>query len=108
MTLQTLTLLRAMLEAPAAEYYGLELMRRAGLKSGTLYPVLARLERAGWLVSHWENVSAQDVRRPRRRLYALTGEGEFAARQALNASLEALTPPRTMLNWTPRLRPESG
>ena len=36
--------LRAFLEDPADPRYGYDLMKAAGLKSGTLYPLLGRLE----------------------------------------------------------------
>ena len=39
--------------------------------SGTLYPLLARLEAAGWFTSEWEDVDPSEVGRPRRRLYKL-------------------------------------
>src|SRR5436309_1613293 len=40
---QTLSVLEALLEEPAAWRYGYDLSRETGLKSGTLYPVLMRL-----------------------------------------------------------------
>lgn len=48
---------------------------------GTLYRALARLERMGLLRSRQEDPQiAADENRPRRRLYALTGERELASR----------------------------
>lgn len=52
-------------------WYGLELTRATGLPSGTLYPVLARLERAEWLVSRKEAIDPRAVGRPARRYYTL-------------------------------------
>lgn len=75
MTKQTLAIVAAMLDNPTAEYYGLELMKAAKLKSGTIYPALARLERAGWLKSTWEKIDPSAEKRPRRRLYTLTAKG---------------------------------
>lgn len=44
---------------------------------GTLYKALGRLERAGLLVSEWEEADlAADEGRPRRRLYRVTDLGE--------------------------------
>ncbi|HWN61971.1 MAG TPA: helix-turn-helix transcriptional regulator, partial [Streptosporangiaceae bacterium] len=37
--------LRAFLDEPTAPRYGYDLMKAASLQSGTLYPLLARLER---------------------------------------------------------------
>lgn len=53
------------------------------LKSGTVYPLLARLEKAGWLESRWEEIDPAEAGRPRRRLYRLTGEGELVATRSL-------------------------
>lgn len=54
---------------------------RALTGHGTLYKALGRLEEFGLLTSHWEDAAAAEGR-PRRRLYALTGEGARVAEQA--------------------------
>jgi PadR family transcriptional regulator PadR len=61
--------------------FGLEIINAEGIRSGTLYPILARLEEAGWVTSNWEdaNVAAKQ-HRPPRRYYRLTGTGETNAR----------------------------
>jgi len=81
-TLQVLRVLDALLEGGDDERYGFELSKITGLKSGTLYPILARLEAAGWLSSGWENPD-DSTGRPRRRYYRLTGVGAEAARRHL-------------------------
>jgi PadR family transcriptional regulator PadR len=73
--------LRAFLEDPAAPRYGYDLMKAAGLKSGTLYPMLGRLEDDRLVTSAWETPQ-QDGQRPR-KYYRLTGEGIRAARLEL-------------------------
>ena len=84
MTLQTQLVLRELLEDPAKQRYGLELCELAGLPSGTIYPILARLERAGWLDSAWEDPSVhEEAGRPRRRFYRITRDGAEQAREAL-------------------------
>ena len=35
---------------------GAEVHQRCGIASGTLYPILLRLESAGWFVSQWESI----------------------------------------------------
>lgn len=80
-TLQVLKLLEALVQGGSTDRYGFELSKMTGLKSGTLYPILARLESAGWLTSGWE--SAETTGRPRRRYYRLTGVGAEAARRHL-------------------------
>jgi DNA-binding PadR family transcriptional regulator len=73
--------LRAFLEDPAAWRYGYDLMKAAGLQSGTLYPLLARLERQVLVASAWETPQ-QEGQRPR-KYYQLTGEGIRVARLEL-------------------------
>ena len=43
------TVLKIFLEDPDQPRYGFELMKLTGMASGSLYPVLAKLESAGWL-----------------------------------------------------------
>jgi PadR family transcriptional regulator PadR len=88
-TTQTARVLAAMLEDPTAAHYGLDVMQRAGLASGSLYPILRRLEAASWMTSAWEQVDAAEVGRPRRRYYSLTPHGIQSGRRAL-AELSAL------------------
>jgi PadR family transcriptional regulator PadR len=83
MTLPTQLVLRALLEFPTRERYGLELGQAAGLASGTVHPILARLEGKGWLESSWEQVDPHEQGRPRRRYYQLTPDGAERARDAL-------------------------
>lgn len=93
MTAQTLAVLAVFLEDSTTEWHGFELAQRTKLKSGTLYPLLARLEKAGWLGSRMEEVDPRVVGRPRRRHYVLTGDGLRAARRELSAHLELVAPP---------------
>lgn len=75
MSLQTLKVLEAFLENPTDQLSGAEVHERSGLASGTLYPILLRLEAAGWFVSRWESIDPSEAGRPRRRLYRLTSTG---------------------------------
>lgn len=83
MTLPTQLVLRAFLEEPGAERYGLEIGDTAGLPSGTIHPILARLERLGWVESRWEDVDPSEVGRSARRYYRLTTDGVELARDGL-------------------------
>jgi PadR family transcriptional regulator PadR len=85
MTQATEAVLGALLDDPAAPWYGLELAEHAGRPTGTIYPLLARLERMGWLESAWERGDPSVLGRPKRRLYRLTGVGQQAAAAALDA-----------------------
>ncbi len=53
MTIPTQLVLRALLAEPGRELYGAEVGEAAGLPSGTVHPMLARLERLDWVSSRW-------------------------------------------------------
>ncbi len=55
----------------------------AGLPSGTLYPMLARLQDQGLVTSEWEPQPDDSSGRPPRKYYRLTGEGVRVARLEL-------------------------
>lgn len=75
--------LAALLAEPEAQRYGMELMAETGQPSGTLYPILVRLEKAGWVETAWEDIDPHAAGRPARRYYTLTADGAEAARTAL-------------------------
>jgi PadR family transcriptional regulator, regulatory protein PadR len=63
--------------------YGFEIIDRTGLRAGTVYPILRRLESEKLVSSSWEDASvAQAESRPPRRNYRMTREGMNAAREA--------------------------
>ncbi len=95
--------LRVFLDDAANPRYGYELMRLTGYPSGKLYPLLARLLSAGWLVKEHEQVDPAHEGRPARRFYRLTPDGAVAARQKL-ANGQRLSYP----SHAPRLRPAVG
>jgi DNA-binding PadR family transcriptional regulator len=76
----TLDVFEVMLASPEPRW-GLELIKATGRPSGTVYPLLDRLEKAGWLTSHWDDDASRPG--PRRRMYRLTADGAAAARDAL-------------------------
>jgi DNA-binding PadR family transcriptional regulator len=83
-TKQTERILATLLTNPSRGWWGSQIAPAAGLKSGTIYPALARMERLGWLTSRWEDVDPSEAGRPRRRLYSLTDDGELVARQIVS------------------------
>jgi PadR family transcriptional regulator PadR len=92
MTLTVQLVLRALLAEPG-RVYGFEVIRGTGLASGTIYPILARLEEAGWLEGERETINPQAEGRPPRKYYRLTAEGTSEARKAVargSARLAAL------------------
>lgn len=80
----TLRVLIALEECtPPERAYGLWISKKAELPSGTIYPILDRLERAGWIRGQWETVSHRDRHgRPPRRYYELTAGGHGGLRRA--------------------------
>jgi DNA-binding PadR family transcriptional regulator len=93
MTTQTLRVLGAFTASEPGELSGAGIAKRTGLQSGTLYPILARLEHAGWLESKWEAADPRKLGRPRRRLYQLTGLGAKMARAAYREVTEMIGGP---------------
>ena len=63
--------------------WGLQIVSSTGRPSGSVYPILERLERAGWVESVWEDDPARSG--PRRRIYTLTREGLVAAVAAVRS-----------------------
>lgn len=82
-------MLGALLASGAEWRHGYDLSRETGLKSGTLYPILMRLEKSGWLEAEWEAEPAAG--RPRRHLYRLTGRGVEEAKAAARPAAETST-----------------
>jgi PadR family transcriptional regulator, regulatory protein PadR len=84
----TLKVLGALLLPGHEELSGADISRATKLASGTLYPILFRLERIGWLESRWEDGEPKALGRPRRRLYRVTELGAQSARAALKDIVE--------------------
>lgn len=84
-TQPTLDVLAALLSSKS-KVWGLEVVRQTGLKTGTVYPILARLETFGWIRSSWE--VDQKHKGPRRRLWELTQEGEVRATELIAARFQ--------------------
>jgi PadR family transcriptional regulator, regulatory protein PadR len=101
MTLATLRLLRVFMEDPSQPIYGLELLKAVKSSSGTVYPILGRLERADWIAGEWEEIDPTIEQRPRRRFYRLTAVGELRAQQELDDLLIAVRPTRSRVSWRP-------
>jgi len=91
-TLQTLQVLGILLTDPLDEHYGLEISRASGLPTGSIYPILTRLETAGWVTSAWENIDeSEQGRRRRRRYYRLTAEGVKSAQDEVAKAHQLLS-----------------
>jgi PadR family transcriptional regulator PadR len=71
----------ALLNQPDARHWGYELGKRAGIRSGVLYPILSRLHAEGWISDGWEDATTITDKRPPRRYYELTDAGRIALRE---------------------------
>ena len=83
MSQQTVVLLRAFLAQSREWRYGYDLSRETALKSGTLYPILMRLNKRGWLETRW--TTPESPGRPPRHMYRMTGDGLRSAREVVAA-----------------------
>ena len=63
--------------------HGFDILDATGLPSGTVYPILRRLEQDGHATSRWESArAAQQEQRPPRRYYVLTAAGHTLVAEA--------------------------
>jgi DNA-binding PadR family transcriptional regulator len=81
---QTEALLGVLIAGGSRWRYGYDLSRETDLKSGTMYPILMRLQSQGWLEERWEEAAVAG--KPRRHLYRLTAEGTAEAAALLRAA----------------------
>jgi len=72
------------MSSPLEELSGADVARIAKLGSGTLYPILFRLDEANWVKSRWEAGDPRLLGRPRRRYYRVTPLGAKSALAAMN------------------------
>ena len=80
LSLQTIQVLEAFLQAPENWKYGYDISRNTGLRSGTLYPILMRLAENKLLKTRWEIAESG---RPPRHMYRLTPDGLRFTRERL-------------------------
>ena len=76
-SIQTKSVLAALLGQRSQWCHGYALAKQTGLKSGTLYPILIRLAEEGLVEACWQDEPRPG--RPRRHLYRLTAEGSAVA-----------------------------
>jgi PadR family transcriptional regulator PadR len=94
MTIPTQLVLRALLSNTDSELYGVEIGTAAGLPSGTVHPILARLEGLGWVTSRWEDIDPAVEGRPARRYYKIDADGAEAAQNALARAYQSRRVPK--------------
>ncbi len=82
MTYATAAVLRAL---ELGYRYGFDIADTTGLRRGSVYPVLRRLEKAGLAAAEWEEGTiAHDAGRPPRRYYRLTPLADEIVAEAKN------------------------
>lgn len=91
--LTTAKVLRRLLDFPDRPRFGTDLIRETGIKSGSMFPILTRLEHAGFVTAQPEGADPHEVGRPSRTYYRLTPRGERYAREQLSALAAELAPP---------------
>ena len=64
------------------ELYGLKIAKSIGRPSGSVVPILMRLEACGWVLSEWEQ--DESARGPRRRFYRLHADHIGDARRLVS------------------------
>jgi DNA-binding PadR family transcriptional regulator len=82
--------------------HGFDVIDATGLPSGTVYPILRRLERESLVSAAWEEAAiAHEEQRPPRRYYELTAAG----RAVLQTATARYRVPRSITARARRLRP---
>ena len=80
LTYPTTLVLQALLQG---HHHGFDIMDATGLPSGTVYPILRRLDDESLVRSHWEKEGvARKESRPPRRYYELTPSGRLFANES--------------------------
>jgi PadR family transcriptional regulator PadR len=78
----------AVLLAAGSSTWGLAVIKASGRPAGSVYPILDRLEKSGWVASEWAD--EPDRAGPRRRYYELTADGAQAARSLVTTRARAV------------------
>ncbi|MFI9559341.1 PadR family transcriptional regulator [Nonomuraea endophytica] len=99
LTADTRLILDCLLSADLTDrQWGRRICERTGLGPGATYPILERLEEAGWIVGAWERAELDD--KARRRFYTISGVG----RQAYATAGSRKRRWRLSLGWAKRAR----
>jgi PadR family transcriptional regulator, regulatory protein PadR len=96
----TLDVLEVLLHG-GGDLYGLKIAKAAGRPTGSVFPILAKLEDCGWVASEWET-GDRAARGPRRRFYELSPDGLIQARQLLTERRGTVARSRPRLDPVPR------
>jgi PadR family transcriptional regulator, regulatory protein PadR len=102
----TLDVLEVLLHG-GADLYGLKIAKAAGRPTGSVFPILAKLEDCGWAASEWE-AGGPATRGPRRRFYQLSPNGLVQAEQLLAQRRGGAARSRPRFSPPPRPQWEGG
>lgn len=103
MTPATLDVFEALLVG-RREMHGFAIAQEADRPTGSVYPILARMERVGWVDSRWE-AEHPERGKPRRRFYQLNPTGLAACRRIVIERRGALPSAKPLVR---RSRPVLG
>jgi PadR family transcriptional regulator len=93
----TLKVIGQLMTAPEMGIAGSDISKETGISSGTLYPILSRLEQTKWITSEWEKIDPSEAGRPRKRLYTLTPLGHRESKSVF----DSLMPSNGRIAWQP-------
>lgn len=89
-TRPTILVLKCAYELASHGFWGLQVSKLTGLKTGTVYPILERLEALGWLYSEWE--LSPERSGPRRRRYFLTQDAREELTSMFSEEIDIASP----------------
>lgn len=98
------------LAAADSPVWGKQIIHLTELQSGSVYPALARLERARWVESYWEKPGA-GLGRPARHYYKITKKGRFRLKdeierlEAISGQISQAGPPELGIELPSRFAP---
>lgn len=98
----TALVIKALLSAD--RIWGLQIVKDTGKKPGTIYPILDRLEVAGWILGDWDTEESR--KGPRRRYYRLIAEARPSALAYIEQQRTKAQP--TNIKPSPAGQPNAG
>lgn len=72
-------------------YCGSDVMKQLNLPSGTVYPLLLRMTKAGWLDRELENVNPKEIGRPAKRFYQISATGLKEGKRLISSQKVPIT-----------------
>lgn len=107
-TITMLAVLKVLMRDDDPHRHGYAIAREIKKSTATVYPILARLERAGWVTSAWE--SREDPAEPKdtgaaRKYYRLTDLGRSRAEAAIRERQEKMA---KLVEWARQVDAPGG